>query len=93
MTALAPGKELIVKAEVENHIAATKEAVLVAGLYDEHNNLVKFIFTAETLYNGETEMFYAKLKLPDDVSGYTVKAFIWDNVASMQPISDVIVLN
>jgi pectin methylesterase-like acyl-CoA thioesterase len=92
VTALAPSKELVIKAEVENHIAASKEAVLAVGLYDGHNNLVKLIFTAETLYNGETEMFYAKLKLPEDVSGYTVKAFVWDSVVNMQPLSDVIVL-
>ncbi|MDF2938949.1 MAG: hypothetical protein K0Q90_4322, partial [Paenibacillaceae bacterium] len=68
------------------------DVVLVAGLYDEHNNLVKFIFSAETLPNGVSDTLYAKLRLPDEVAGYTVKAYIWDHLASAHPISDVIVL-
>lgn len=92
VTGLTPGKDIVVKAEVENYIAVTKDAVMVVGLYDEHNNLIKFMFTAETLSNGESEVFYAKMKLPDDVSGYTLKAYIWDNVINMHPVSDVILL-
>jgi pectin methylesterase-like acyl-CoA thioesterase len=92
VTSLASGKEIVVKAEVENFIAATKDAMMVVGLYDDHNNLIKFITAAETLSNGEADLFYAKLKLPDDVSGYSLKVFIWDDVSTMRPISDVIVL-
>ncbi|CAN7303140.1 pectinesterase family protein [Paenibacillus sp. LjRoot56] len=92
VSTLAAGKDVVVKAQVENYIAATKDAVMVAGLYDEHNNLIKFIYTSETLSNGETEVFYAKLTLPDDVSGYTLRAYIWDSMTNMQPISDVIAL-
>lgn len=92
ITGLMAGKDIIIKAPVENYIATAKDAVLVVGLYDEQNNLIKFIFTAETLFNGETEVFYAKLKLPDDINGYTLKAYIWDGLTDMHPVSDVVVL-
>jgi pectin methylesterase-like acyl-CoA thioesterase len=92
VTELAAGKDIVVKAQVENYIATTKDTVMVLGLYDEHNNLMKFVYTAETLSNGETEQFAARIKLPDDVSGYTVKAFLWDSFMDMNPVSDVTVL-
>ncbi|MNC66597.1 hypothetical protein D3C75_1170100 [compost metagenome] len=80
------------KAAVENYISAGHDAVLVIGLYDEQNNLVKFIFSAETLPNGVSDTLYAKLRLPDDVTGYTVKAYVWDNLSGAHPVSDVAVL-
>lgn len=92
ITGLTPGKDIVVKADVENYIAATKDTVLVVGLYDAGNNLVKFIYTAEAIPDGESEVFYAKLKLPEDVSGYTVKAYVWDSFAGAHPISDAVVL-
>ncbi len=92
VTALTAGEDIVVKAEVENYVDSAKDSVLVIGLYNSQNTLVKFIYTAETIFNGESEVFYAKFKLPDDVSGYTVKAFVWDNFVNMHPISDVAVL-
>jgi pectin methylesterase-like acyl-CoA thioesterase len=92
ITELAPNREVVVKAQVENYIASAKDAILIVGLYDEHNNLVTFMYTAETLSNGESDQLAAQMKLPDDVSGYTVKAFVWDSFVTMQTISDVIVL-
>ncbi|UQZ37658.1 hypothetical protein C2I18_23075 [Paenibacillus sp. PK3_47] len=92
ITVLEAGKEIIIQAEVENYIASAKDVMLVAGLYDGDNNLIKFICTAETLSNGEADWLSARLKLPDDVSGYTLKAFVWDNFTDMQPLSDIAVL-
>ncbi len=86
---LNAGEELVVKAAVENYIASARDVVLVIGLYDEHNNLVKWIFSAETLANGVSDTLYAKLRLPEEVAGYTVKAYIWDNVSAAHPLSDV----
>jgi pectin methylesterase-like acyl-CoA thioesterase len=92
VTKLVSGKDIVVKAEVENYIDTTKDSVLVVGLYDAQNNLVQFVYTAETLSNGESEVFYAGFRLPDDVSGYTVKAYVWSNVNNIHPISEVVVL-
>ncbi|MNC60403.1 hypothetical protein D3C75_1102790 [compost metagenome] len=88
VTVLEAGREIRIQAEAENYIADTKDVLLFVGLYDGHNNLIKFISTAETLYSGETDTLYARLRLPDDVSGYTLKAFIWDNMTDMQPVSE-----
>jgi pectin methylesterase-like acyl-CoA thioesterase len=92
VTTLTAGQEIVVQAGVENFIASTQDAMMVVGLYDDRNQLIKFITTSETLLSGESDVFYAKLKLPDDVSGYSLKVFIWDSAATMRPISDVIVL-
>jgi len=89
---LTPGMEVFVKANVENYASAAKGNVLVLGLYDENNNLVKFVFSEESLSMGEEDVLYASMKLPDDVTGYTLKAYLWDNYANMKPISDVVVL-
>ncbi|WP_342564925.1 pectinesterase family protein [Paenibacillus sp. FSL R7-0345] len=88
VTVLEAGREIWIQAEAENYIADTKDVLLFIGLYDEHNNLIKFISTAETLYSGETDTLYARLRLPDDVDGYTLKAFVWDNMTDMQPVSE-----
>lgn len=89
VTALEAGQEILIQAGAGNYIADTKDVLLVVGLYDEQNNLIKFISTAETLYRGETDTLYARLRLPDDVGGYTLKAFIWNNMTDMQPISEL----
>ena len=50
------------------------------------------MFSEESLSMGEEDVLYASMKLPDDVTGYTLKAYLWDNYANMKPISDVVVL-
>jgi pectin methylesterase-like acyl-CoA thioesterase len=92
VTGLTPGKDIVVKADVENYVSITKDSILVLGLYDAQNNLVQFVYTGETLSKGESELFYAEFKLPDDVSGYSVKAYVCNNINNIHPISDVVML-
>lgn len=92
ITKLIPGQDVLVKAEVENYIDKSKDSILVVGLYDTENRLVKFIYSGEALPYGEAVVYYAKLSLPQDINGYTMKAFIWDNFDNIHPTSNVVVL-
>jgi fibronectin type 3 domain-containing protein len=93
VTKLKASTDLIVNANVANNAYTSKDATLVVGLYDSNNKLIKFIYTSESIKFEDENLFTTSFKLPDDINGLKVKAFIWDNFSNMKLISDIGTLN
>ncbi len=63
----------------------TKDGVVIIGLYDSTGALSDYIFIDGDLDQGKTYTLGGTLP---SVPGGTVKAFVWDSLDSMQPISN-----
>lgn len=73
--------------------SGTKDVLLIVGLFDRNNTMVNVSYISKGITYQGSETLAAGFKLPTDVSGYTVKAFVWDGVdiktSNMIPLSNV----
>ncbi|NLY42942.1 MAG: carbohydrate-binding protein [Clostridiaceae bacterium] len=88
------GNELI-KANVNvKNIGTFENSVLViVTLYDGNNRMVNLSYISKVIIPGKEETLTAGFKLPVDITGHTVSAFVWDgedlSSTTMQPLSNV----
>lgn len=67
--------------------------LLLVGLYDSNNTMVNVSYISKGIAFHGTETLSAGFKLPRDITGYSVKAFMWDGedikTSNMIPLSNV----
>lgn len=73
--------------------AGSKElpASLIVALYDADGNVRNISYIEKQIAAGQTETLYAGFQLPEQVDGYIMKAFVWDSLHGMQPLSEAVV--
>lgn len=73
--------------------SGVQNVLLVVGLYDSNNTMVNVSYISKGIPYHGTENLSAGFKLPADVTGYTVRAFMWDGTdmkdTNMIPYSNV----
>lgn len=72
-----------------NTTSQAKSAVIVVALYNSNQDISMLAYTETQIGAGETKSISAGFNLPVNVTGYTLKAFVWDSLSGMQPISNV----
>jgi uncharacterized protein YjdB len=92
ISSLTPSSDIVAQAEVVNLSGEAKEVTLIVALYDSNNTMVNYARVSWNAQASETRQLEAGFKLPPSVTGYKVKAFVWDNLTNMNPISNVEVL-
>ncbi|NLY43954.1 MAG: DUF1080 domain-containing protein [Clostridiaceae bacterium] len=96
MDVLEANKTLIANIDVTN-INSRKDSVLaIVALYDDQNRMVNFSYISKKINIGQSVSLKAGFKLPKDVTGHKVQAFVWEGTSlvdtSMRPISNVVEL-
>lgn len=93
-TNLESDKLLDAEATVTNNGTQSKDVLLIVALYDANGSMVNVSYLSKAITGSATETIHAGFKLPSDVSGYNVKAFVWDGVSiedsTMTPLSNVV---
>ena len=67
-----------------------QEYTLILAVYDNNGHLYDLSYASETLYAGDTQytpLTTPTITLPPNVNGYSVKAFVWDDMVNIKPIS------
>lgn len=85
---------LVVSAEMRWNKSETRDVLLVAALYYKEGAMSdRVAYVSERVNMGETNMMHAGFKLPSDVAGCKVEAFVLDGTdiftSSLQPLSNV----
>jgi len=75
-----------------NH-GASQSATLVVALYDRDGDIAALSFIKKSIAKGESVSFTGGFNLPVNVSGYTAKVMIWNNLQEMNPLADAVELN
>lgn len=95
-TELVANQLLDASVSVTNNRETDRQVVLIVALYDAGGDMVNVSYISKNIEANATENFHAGFKLPGDVTGYTVKAFVWEGVdiatSGMIPVSNVITL-
>lgn len=74
-----------------------KNVLLIVGLYDNNNTMVNVSYISKGLPYHGTDSLSAGFKLPSNISGYSIKTFMWDGTdiktSNMIPESNIVSLN
>lgn len=87
-TSLAANEGLIAEKTITNTTDSVKQIAIFMVLYDSNNKMVDFSIALADYDPGETKTLSTGFVLPANVKGYSVKAFIWDNLNDMKPLSN-----
>ncbi|MCR8631287.1 hypothetical protein [Paenibacillus radicis (ex Xue et al. 2023)] len=91
-SALSPSKDILAQRKVTNSSASAKQITLWFVLYDGNNSMLNYSSVIADFEPGETKTLITGFTLPTNVTGYHMKAFIWDSLNGMKPLSDEVQL-
>lgn len=72
-----------------NNTKEDKNVSLIIGLFDENEKLINYVAAKQSIESGKTIELNGVIKLPKE-GKYTVKAFVWDSLDNMIPLSNTI---
>lgn len=88
MSSLVSSTDIIAQKKITNPTQTSKQVTLLVVLLDLNKKMVDFSTLIEELSPGETKTLSTGFMLPANVSGYSLKAFIWDSLDGMKPLSE-----
>jgi uncharacterized protein YjdB len=83
------GDDAKVSVKAENNSGKDQDVSLIVALYNESNKFINYVCGKQTIKNGDSSILTTMMKLPEE-GAYKLKAFIWDSLEDMNPLSDVI---
>lgn len=81
-----------VSVQFTNQSQLDKNGILVIALYDANNQIVNYSYSSDLVEGQGTRELTANFQLPQDSASYKLKAFVWDQLASKNVISNVVEL-
>lgn len=92
LSTLTPGTNATAKVELTNNTDENQSFVVICALYDANHRLVTHTSASVSTRPGEKRTVNTGFKVPDSLSGYEAKAFIWDSFANMKPLANSITI-
>ncbi|MBV7275201.1 Ig-like domain-containing protein [Clostridiaceae bacterium UIB06] len=95
ITNLAPntsfnlGDDAKISVKAENNSGSDQAVSLILALYDNNDKFVNYVSGSQTIKNGDSSILTDMMKLPEQ-GLYKLKAFVWDSLENMNPLSDTI---
>ncbi|WP_406542989.1 Ig domain-containing protein [Clostridium ljungdahlii] len=83
------GEDAKISAKAENNSGKDQDESLIVALYDESGKFINYICSKQTIKNGYSSILTGIMKLPEE-GIYKLKAFVWDSIENMNPLSDII---
>ncbi|WP_164508967.1 DUF4430 domain-containing protein [Clostridium rectalis] len=83
------GTEAKVTIKAVNNCNEEKSGALVVGLFNNDGKLINYASAEQIIKSKDNVILKVWLKLPNE-GEYTIKAFLWDNLDNMKPLSNVI---
>ncbi|OBR91257.1 hypothetical protein CLRAG_31990 [Clostridium ragsdalei P11] len=83
------GDDAKVSVKAENNSGKDQDASLLVALYDEGGKFINYVCGKQMIKNGDSSILTGIMKLPEE-GIYKIKAFVWDSLENMNPLSDII---
>ncbi|WP_248927579.1 pectin esterase [Paenibacillus hamazuiensis] len=80
--------DVVARKQVANTTAAHKQISVFFVLFDGDHTMIDYSCVATDFAPGETRTLSTGFTLPAAGSGYKLKAFVWDNLGGMKPLSE-----
>ncbi|BCS80167.1 fibronectin type III domain-containing protein [Anaerocellum diazotrophicum] len=92
ITSLTENALINVLAKAENKLNISKDIAIVIAYYNSANQMIGYSISYDTVLPNSTEELLCGIQLPSNINGVKIKAFIWNSLEGMIPLSSVIVL-
>ncbi|MDD9269136.1 hypothetical protein ACFPES_18990 [Paenibacillus sp. GCM10023248] len=93
ISTLTPGMKATAKVELTNNTDEQQTFVVICALYDTKHRIVTYTSASVSTRPGEKRSVHTGFKVPDQLTGYEAKAFIWDSFVNMKPLSNSITIH
>lgn len=86
------GSDAKVSIKATNKGEKDQDASLIIGLFDKDGQFVNYVSGKQTIKKGDSSVLTNMMKLPKEgqYNQYKLKAFVWDDLESMNPLTDII---
>ena len=74
-----------IAAKVKNTVSDAKAATVIVAAYNASGKLIETAYVSKDIAAGAEETLAAGMTIPAELAGGTVKVFLWNNMAGMQP--------
>ncbi|WP_245856181.1 Ig-like domain-containing protein [Paenibacillus rigui] len=92
LSRMAASKDIYVSVTFHNNSLVDKSGIMVIALFDADNKMATYTFADQTVAAGSDKSFMAIMKMPENLTGWKVKAFAWNSLANKSVISNEAVL-
>ncbi|AFH63220.1 pectinesterase family protein [Paenibacillus caseinilyticus] len=82
-------QDAYVEASFHNNSAVEQSGVMVIGLFDKKDRLVRYVLMEQTVPGEASRTFRAVMSLPKRKDGDHLKAFVWKDLSGKQPVSNI----
>ncbi|ANE45742.1 hypothetical protein SY83_04875 [Paenibacillus swuensis] len=82
-------KKVRIRAAMNNESFVTRSGVMVIGLYNAQNQLIRQVYGGKSLTSGAGTRLSAVFTMPADAHGYSVRIGVWDTYSSKNELSSV----
>ncbi|ADQ45069.1 Fibronectin type III domain protein [Caldicellulosiruptor kronotskyensis 2002] len=90
ITSLTANAVINVLARAENKLNISKDIAIVIAYYNSANQMIGYSISYDTVLPNSSEELLAGIQMPSYINGLKVKAFIWNSLEGMIPLSSVI---
>lgn len=90
VTSIADASTLTVLAKADNKLNVSKDVALIIVLYNSSNQMIGYSISFDTVEPATAEELLAGIQLPGTTIGLKAKAFIWNSIDGMIPLSTAI---
>ncbi|MFD0676319.1 MULTISPECIES: pectinesterase family protein [unclassified Paenibacillus] len=90
LTGLSNSTTVVTDVTVQNNSLVNQSGVLVVAMFNQQDQMVRYSLLDQSISAGTNKQIKAILKSPDYIMGYTIKAFVWNNITNKTVISNVV---
>ncbi|WP_164508966.1 DUF4430 domain-containing protein [Clostridium rectalis] len=83
------GQEAKIIVQAINLSKETKSAMLIVGLFDKEDKLINYVGVNQNIEGEKKVELIGRIKVPKE-GEFEIKAFVWDSLDNMKPLSNVI---
>jgi len=65
-------------------------ATIILALYDEDNRVVNYAVASQQISPASVVELEAGFRLPQNIAGHKLKAFVWDSWENMRPLYNAV---
>jgi pectin methylesterase-like acyl-CoA thioesterase len=90
LSGLGGSQDTVAGVTFHNNSGVDQSGVFVIALYDQQNRMVRYSFIEQIIPVGSDTSFKALINVPANITGYKLKAFVWNNISNKTVISNVV---
>lgn len=90
ITSLIGGTDIKGSVEITNNTERVVPAIIIVALFDKDDRIVNYSTASQQIGSNAVINLEVGFRLPVNVEGHKIKAFVWDSWEGMKPLSNMV---